>query len=519
MILLLESSVFSLQCYKTQMKRIGIIEKDWALPFCFLMLDTCLLCVAAIKHAFWRDETQAWLISRDSPTFMSLMHNTRYEGHPPLWHVLLFPLTRLSWNPRWMELPNLFFAISAAALLLFAKRLTLPTRVGLTFSYFLLFEYGTITRNYMAGVALLLGATILMTRKDARPDWTVPLVLSLAALSSLPALILSVVLFCVYLAQNFLQPDASTKVRFRSPNAPILLSSVLFAVCALVSVLLIKPPFDTGVYLAYPPIPGGLPEKLSRCSILIAGAFLPIPVWTSEFWEKLYVLTLPLHVRAVLGWVLFAAIAFYFKRPIARYFFLAGSALLLTQELLSRRFGLRSMGWLFVCFILALLLEHTPLGQPSPDQQAGSRWRSCLLAIILISQTYSGLFALGISLHYPFSRSQQAADFLRNQHLDSAPLVFEPDYVSSTILAYLQRRDAYSVELRQPVSFTIWNRAELLERHIPTPAEMKIADNGSLPVLITEKPLSPSQESTLQVHLIASFDGAIASFDNYYIYR
>ena len=48
------------------------------------------------SHEMWRDELQAWLLARDSISITELFQNLKYEGHPGLWHLLLYPLTRIS---------------------------------------------------------------------------------------------------------------------------------------------------------------------------------------------------------------------------------------------------------------------------------------------------------------------------------------------------------------------------------------------------------------------------------------
>ena len=69
-----------------------------------------------------------------------------------------------------------------------------------------------------------------------------------------------------------------------------------------------------------------------------------------------------------------------------------------------------------------------------------------MLSAVLGCQVYGGLFAVAVSLRYPFSSSRQVVVFLRSRNLDSAPLVFEPDYIGSSILAYLQLPGAYDIE-------------------------------------------------------------------------
>ena len=54
------------------------------------------------SHEMWRDELQAWLLARDSISITELFQNLKYEGHPGLWHLLLYPLTRISTIPESM---------------------------------------------------------------------------------------------------------------------------------------------------------------------------------------------------------------------------------------------------------------------------------------------------------------------------------------------------------------------------------------------------------------------------------
>jgi hypothetical protein len=77
------------------------------------------------------------------------------------------------------------------------------------------------------------------------------------------------------------------------------------------------------------------------------------------------------------------------------------------------------------------------------------------------------------------------------------------------------------LELHSPQSLVIWDRREFLSRRTsPTPAEFRsVSPAGPPPVLITEKPLTPVEMASLNLHLLASFTNAINSLDTYYIYR
>ena len=103
--------------------------------------------------------------------------------------------------------------------------------------------------------------------------------------------------------------------------------------------------------------------------------------------------------------------------------------------------------------------------------------------------------------------------------MDSSPLIFEPDFQSSSVLAYLDHKYAYSPERSQQYSYIIWDRREL-EHRLPSLDELNALSNeqGS-PVLILGAPLNGVQESNLHLHLLAKFDTSFCNCEKYFIYR
>ncbi len=48
-----------------------------------------------LNHEIWRDEAQSFLIARDSFSPIGLFLNTRLEGHPIFWHIVITPLVHI----------------------------------------------------------------------------------------------------------------------------------------------------------------------------------------------------------------------------------------------------------------------------------------------------------------------------------------------------------------------------------------------------------------------------------------
>jgi hypothetical protein len=108
--------------------------------------------ILLLHHEMWQDEWQAWLIARDSPSLAALFRNLRYEGHPGLWHLGLFLVSRLTPSPRGMQVLHLLVATGAVYLFLNYAPFTRLEKLLFIFGYFPLYEYCAISRNYGLGV-------------------------------------------------------------------------------------------------------------------------------------------------------------------------------------------------------------------------------------------------------------------------------------------------------------------------------------------------------------------------------
>ena len=102
----------------------------------------------------------------DSHSLLDLFANLRYEGHPALWHTLLFFASRISWNPAWMQAVNYVLSLLTAYAILSFDRMPRLSRILWIFSFTLFFGYGVLARNYMLAVLLLvLEARCLISRR------------------------------------------------------------------------------------------------------------------------------------------------------------------------------------------------------------------------------------------------------------------------------------------------------------------------------------------------------------------
>lgn len=121
-----------------------------------------------VTHRPWLDEWQALQIAVQSPSLSDLLTNLRYEGHPPLWYLILRGTA--SFLPIPWVLPSVAaaFALAGQAALLFASPFSRFDRLCIAFGEFVLFEYFTVSRSLTIGACALL---LAMTLRRSRWAW------------------------------------------------------------------------------------------------------------------------------------------------------------------------------------------------------------------------------------------------------------------------------------------------------------------------------------------------------------
>lgn len=129
-----------------------------------------LLLVVSIFHEPWFDETQAWQIAKCCSLHDLLFVLPRYEGHPPLWWLILAVPAKLG-VPFELGLKAVGYGISLLSeyLILFRAPFPAAVRCLLPFSWFFFYQYGVIVRPYGLMLLVLLLLALEFPQKDVHP--------------------------------------------------------------------------------------------------------------------------------------------------------------------------------------------------------------------------------------------------------------------------------------------------------------------------------------------------------------
>ena len=144
-------------------------ERRW-ISGSVLVLYAALLITVITFHEPWFDEAESWLIARDASYRDMIFTNPHYEGHPPLWWLLLSIPAKLGvpYEPG-LKTVQVIFAVLGAALVLFKSPFPLWVRSLLPFTYFLFFQYGVLSRPYSVMFCALCLAAITWEERNGRP--------------------------------------------------------------------------------------------------------------------------------------------------------------------------------------------------------------------------------------------------------------------------------------------------------------------------------------------------------------
>jgi hypothetical protein len=167
-----------------------------------LCLYAGLLAWAIPHHEPWADEAQAWQIARTLP-LGQIFHLLSYEGHPGLWYICLWVLSRLHVSYAGMRYLAGAIGFTGVAILVTTSPFPRFIKLLLPFTFYLAFQYAIVARSYVWVPLLLFLCAYFWPQRLQRP-LLIALCLGLLANVALHAAVISGGLAVVYLIDLWL---------------------------------------------------------------------------------------------------------------------------------------------------------------------------------------------------------------------------------------------------------------------------------------------------------------------------
>jgi len=392
------------------------------------LLAIGVLIVNVEHHDMWHDEINAFEIALHSPTLPALFHNLHYEGHPPLWYLMLWVASTISANPLTTQVVHTVIVILIYVIVgLFSPFSTLEKLLLLS-GYFLGFEYAVISRNYSLGV---LFALLYAELRSKRPDQIVlnGALLGLLANTTVFGLMMSGAFACEYALECITRARRTGEPRAGEVAA----GAAVYVAFVVGSVLTIIPAPDIGEHgSTYLFQFGSKLWHLKLAAVSVVGlSFVPFDAdFPSRFWigmepamRKLWEIR---EAGSVLATVALVAI---FRRDLRLLLVIAatGAAATLFCHLIYLS-GIRQTGIFFVAVLTALWMQrvHRPRGN----------W---VIPALLLCGSVAGIEAQVGQWMRPFTYSRVAAQFLIDNGWRDAGLIGYRDDWAVAVTEILDR--------------------------------------------------------------------------------
>ena len=397
--------------------------------------------IRTLRHAMWRDELQIWMLAANSPSLSSLWLKLKYEGHPGLWHALVWVITRITTDPMWMQVLHIGLALGVWILVYRWSPFSTLEKILLLLSYFLFWQYFVVSRSYVL-IALIAFAFIVLRERRPRPEFVLWLLLGLLANTHLLGAIWSMVLAAILAMDAFRGKSVSIA------GATIYLVLLVFAIATMMHAADYGPwgkdvGFTAERFNDDLVIPLGAFFPFNFSALREAGAFIMQPgtAKVPEF-ENLSPL-LASHVvdhpvRMALVYVAPVVVCWLITRD--RMLVLEFAAVYVGCVLFSNIWNFPGQSWHHGVVFLALIASAWSARCRRPFATLSSR---LLFAGVLILNAGGGMLSLASELK-PFSEGYNAAAWIKRSDNADAFFIGSRDAQTSAVAGYLKKANLLS---------------------------------------------------------------------------
>ena len=150
----------------------------------FFFYFACVILIMIFHEPSW-DESNAWLIARSASYKDMIFHISHYEGHPPLWHLMLSIPAKLG-LPFEISLKGIQVICCSSMILVFLRKSPFNNYVRsiIPFTYFLLYQFGVIARPYALLSALIFLSADAVMERNKKPLYLVMVLAGLCLVSA-----------------------------------------------------------------------------------------------------------------------------------------------------------------------------------------------------------------------------------------------------------------------------------------------------------------------------------------------
>lgn len=371
-------------------------RREYAVWFAWVV--ACVFVVG--RHEMWFDELQPWAIVRHARSIPQLMDNIRWEGHPPLWYLVLWPISRVTAWQGAVQFVNVVFCSATVLLVLRYMPVALSVRVGIVFGYVPMYELGVISRSY--GLMSLLGVSAMVLAQRKRTTYLAVLLAIAMAATVVQATPLALALIATFLMRE--KTEKWSRVRLGAAVGAAMVSVTVL-------VLALLPRGGGPIRKPRWPTFSSIESTLS----LVARVLVPIPRLRTEFWNTSVLDPMGPVVLSLVGLslIVLLSVAMCDSRRALVVWILGSVSFVGARLIFIAEPGIRHVTSLWLALVLALWYSAIDSAAKG-GYETGKRgpWSARLVAALLIVGVGGSVVAVAQDVRLEFSGGEKAAEWI-----------------------------------------------------------------------------------------------------------
>jgi hypothetical protein len=418
------------------------MQKKNLILFIILFIYSSSVLFGVFHHEPWRDEAHAWMIARES-SIVNIISDARYDGVPILWFLVLMPFAKLGMPYITLNILHALIAICAVGLLLRFGKIPIVTKILFIFSYYSLYEYSVIARNYVLTVFLLFAIATIYKKRFEKPLLYATLIVFLYQ-TNIYSIVAAGILTVVYGAE-IIKHKKLTQKNFGA--------TVLMFSGAIFTIILLYPD-KSQYYNFYPP-----PYNISSILSIIRESF--VPKFLPFQWKMIIrsqVLNIIVLLFSLLTLIFFFIKIYMTKKVRIIAVFMIGWVFIM--NIFIHLSGLRHRG-LVLIFIIFLwwICEYEKNKDMDLKDKAGKIF-TVLISFLLFISTVFALYIHIMDYKYEFSGARDMAQYIKKNNLEKIDTVAYLGGFNESILAYFKYKKFWYPEYGASGYFNVANQKD-----------------------------------------------------------
>lgn len=394
--------------------------------------------ILVFYHENWRDEAQSWLIARDL-SIIDLFKQLKYEGHPCLWYLILFPFAKLGFPYITENLISWIIMIITVWIVLKKSPFDNMLKILFVLTTPFIYLYPVISRSYcLIALAIVLIATTYKSRKDKPIQY----VLAIVLLSYTHVIMFGLVgmLYVMFFTEELI-------IKFKQKTKREKMKIIISIVIALISLLLL-----------FFQLVGSLQKNANvNSNIIINSQTIKVMCNNlSNISESLFGAKLKYPVLFILiGMFIYELL----KHP--------KNALIIFVTILYQVFiytFIYSLSDQRAAIIILIILLFSWIQKEEINKEC--IYTDMIILIILLANVILSAFEIENEVKYNYSDAKDTAQYM-NENIKEGTFICSHLPISSAIIPYTKTKRYWSPHFEKYFSYITWDSQNEMQNYIP----------------------------------------------------